>query len=121
MASIKKITSREKRHKRLRKKIFGTDKKPRLSIRRSLSHLYTQIIDDLSGKTLLFFSTNSKEFKKLTPKAGNIKAAESLGVHFAKLALSKGIKRVVFDRGGYPYHGRIKAFAEGARKAGLEF
>ncbi len=121
MAIRKKLTSREKRHRRLRKKIIGTDKRPRLSIRRSLSHLYVQLIDDLSGKTLLFFSTNSKEFKKSSPKAGNVKAEEGLGAHFAKLALSKGIKRVVFDRGGYSYHGRIKVFAEAARKSGLEF
>ncbi|MBM3254217.1 MAG: 50S ribosomal protein L18 [Candidatus Omnitrophica bacterium] len=117
----KDLTQKEKRHRRIRKKIIGTDDKPRLSIYRSLNHLYAQLINDITGKTILFLSTNSKEFKKVAPSYGNIKAAEALGERFANLAISKGVKEVVFDKGGYPYHGRIKAFAESARKTGLQF
>jgi large subunit ribosomal protein L18 len=117
----KDLTQRQRRHRRIRKKIVGTEKRPRLSINRSLNHLYAQLIDDLAGRTLLFLSTNTKEFKKTMPNCGNIKAAGALGESFANMAISKGIKEIVFDRGGYPYHGRIKVFAESARKAGLIF
>ncbi len=118
---MKKISLRVKRHRRIRKKIVGTSARPRLSINRSLNHLYAQLVDDLNGKTLLFLSTNNKEFRKSDSRTGNVKIAQVLGEHFADLAISKGIKEIVFDKGGYLYHGRVKAFAESMRKKGLVF
>lgn len=111
---------RELRRGRIRKRIAGTADQPRLSVFRSLNHLYAQFIDDLAGKTLLGISTRSKEFT--TPKsAGNVKGAHELGKLAAREALKKKIERVVFDRGGFLYHGRVKAFADGAREGGLKF
>lgn len=112
--------AREYRRRRIRKKILGTSERPRLSIFRSLSHLYAQLINDLEGKTLLGFSTRSKDFKA-SKEAGNIKGAHELGKMVAKKALEKKITQVVFDRGGFLYHGRVKAFADGAREGGLKF
>ncbi|MBA2123476.1 50S ribosomal protein L18 [bacterium Unc6] len=108
-----------RRHKRIRKKISGTEKRPRLCVHRSHKNLYAQIIDDTQGKTLVSFSTLSPEFSG--QKGGNIKSAESLGEKIAKIAVEKGLSEVIFDRGGYLYHGKIKAFADAARKAGLKF
>ncbi|MFH1092828.1 MAG: 50S ribosomal protein L18 [Candidatus Omnitrophota bacterium] len=112
--------ARVKRHKRIRKKITGTKERPRLSIYRSLKNIYAQLIDDENSATLLTCSTQQKELKEKV-KANNINAAALLGEFIAKEAKVKGIETVVFDRGGYLYHGRIKAVAEAARKGGLKF
>jgi large subunit ribosomal protein L18 len=117
----KRILQSQLRHKRLRKKIIGTSEKPRLCLYRSLKNLSAQLIDDIESKTILSLSTFDKESKKSINYGGNISAAESIGKIFAKKVMEKGIKKVVFDRGGRRYHGRVKAFAESARKEGLEF
>ena len=109
------------RHMRIRKKIHGTNDKPRLCIHRSLNHFSAQIINDDEGKILFGLSTESKEIRTKIKDGGNVAAAESLGQIFAAEAVKKGIKKVSFDRGGYVYHGRVKAFADAARKAGMEF
>jgi large subunit ribosomal protein L18 len=113
--------SRQRRHRRIRKKIFGTEQRLRLSVCRSLSHIYAQIIDDQKGHTVVSASSLDNPLKDLKQHKGNIKTAEEVGGLIAKRALEKGIKKVVFDRSGYLYHGRVKALAEAARKAGLEF
>lgn len=119
--SQEKVLKRASRHARVRKKIAGTSSYPRLCIRRSLSNFYAQIIDDDKGATLLCVSTLSKDVRSALKYGGNVKAAAALGEVVAKQAKELGISRVCFDRAGYLYHGRIKAFAETARKAGLEF
>ena len=116
-----KVRARLRRHKRVRKKIFGTPERPRLCVFRSLRHIYAQIIDDTVGRTLVAASTLSPELRGKLKTGGNIEAARYVGELIAKKALEKGIKKVVFDRGGYKYHGRVKALAEAARKGGLEF
>jgi large subunit ribosomal protein L18 len=117
-----KIKGREKRHRRIRKKIIGTKERPRLSVRRSINHLYAQIIDDRAGKTMVHISTLSTDVKdKLSKGAGNVKGAALLGAALAEKCKKEGITKVVFDRAGYLYHGRIKALAEAARKGGLSF
>ena len=103
------------------KKVTGTAEKPRLNVFRSLSHIYAQIIDDKSGITLVSASTLDKEVRDAVTYGGNIPAAKAVGEAVAKRALAKGIKEVVFDRGGYIYHGRVAALAAAAREAGLEF
>lgn len=114
-----KQQSRKVRHLRVRKKIFGTPERPRLSVYRSEMNIYAQVIDDVAGKTIVTASTLDKEY---TEKLGsNKEAAKEVGKLVAKRALDKGIKEVVFDRGGYIYHGRVKELAEGAREAGLQF
>ncbi|MBI4698174.1 MAG: 50S ribosomal protein L18 [Nitrospirae bacterium] len=118
---IKKREARYKRHKRIRKKVYGASERPRLNVFKSIKHIYAQIIDDSSGSTLVAASTVDKEFGGKTIKGGNIEAAKTVGQLLAKRAVDKGIKKVVFDRGGYIYHGRLKALAEAARGAGLEF
>ena len=110
--------SREIRHKRVRTKITGTPERPRLAIFRSNKGIYAQIIDDVKAHTLVAASTLDKEVKT---KACNIAAATEVGTLVAKRAIKAGIKAVVFDRGGYNYHGRVKALAEAAREGGLEF
>ncbi|MCG2711757.1 MAG: 50S ribosomal protein L18 [Candidatus Omnitrophica bacterium] len=112
--------ARVKRHKRIRKKITGTKERPRLSVYRSLKNMYAQLIDDENNVTMLTCSTQQKELKEKA-KANNMNAAALLGELIAKGAKDKGIETVVFDRGGYLYHGRIKAVAEAARKGGLKF
>ena len=109
------------RHIRIRKKIRGSEDKPRLSVFRSLKHLEAQLVNDFEGKTLLSLSTRDKNFKTNLKERGNVKAAVELGQVFATKAKEKGYGSVVFDRGGRLYHGRIKAFADSARKAGLLF
>ena len=109
---------RERRHKRVRTKISGTAERPRLCIYRSNTNLYVQVIDDVEGKTLVSASTMDKEVKT---KHANCEAAKEVGALIAKRALEKKIKTVVFDRGGYIYHGVVKALAEAAREGGLEF
>lgn len=117
----KKELGRITRHKRLRNKIIGTEKCPRLNVYKSLKNFHAQLIDDIKGATLLSISTAQPEFKKAQPIGGNVKAANILGENFALLAKKKGIEQVVFDRGGFKFHGRIKAFADAARKGGLKF
>lgn len=109
------------RHKRIRKKVAGTSGQPRLCVHRSLTNFYVQIVDDQVGKVLLGMSTRNKSVSGKIKSRGNIAAASVLGEAFAAEAQKKGIKKVCFDRGGYLYHGRVKAFAEGARKGGMEF
>ena len=116
-----KNASRQKRHYRMRKNLAGTAERPRLNVFRSLSHIYAQLIDDQTGITLAAASTMDKEVGADLSYGGNIEAAKLVGAAIAKRALEKGIKKVVFDRGGYIYHGRVAALAEAAREAGLEF
>jgi len=112
---------RLKRHKRIRLKMRGTKEMPRLVVRRSLKNISVQMIDDTTAKIVFSLSTISKNIRASLPSAGNVKAAESFGEAAAKSAREKGIEKIIFDRAGYLYHGRIKAFAEGLRKGGLKF
>lgn len=112
---------RTKRHERVRKQVFGTPERPRLAVYRSQKHLYAQAIDDYAGKTLFAFSTNTGKFRKAHSKGGTVEAAKKLGEAFGSELLSKGIRKIVFDRGGYKYHGRIKALAETLRTQGVDF
>lgn len=114
-------TGRLARHDRIRKKIDGTAARPRLSVRRSLSHIYAQIIDDVSGKSLLNLSSLSPEVKAAAEGKTKTEISKELGKLVAQKAIAAGIKNVVFDRGGYLFHGRVKAVADAAREAGLEF
>lgn len=116
-----KNKERKVRHLRIRKKISGTPERPRLNVYRSNQHIYAQLIDDTKGVTLVSASTLDAELKNVIENGGNVEAAEKVGALIAKRALEKGIKEVVFDRGGYPYHGRVKALAEAARQEGLQF
>ncbi|HET9532362.1 MAG TPA: 50S ribosomal protein L18 [Blastocatellia bacterium] len=106
-------------HRRIRKRITRTTERPRLAVFRSLNHIYAQVIDDTSGQTLAAASTTEPEFKGRS--GGNIAAAKDVGKLIAERAKEKGVNRVVFDRGGYIYHGRVRNLAEAAREAGLEF
>jgi large subunit ribosomal protein L18 len=112
---------RKRKHDRVRKKISGTPERPRLCVFRSLSHIYAQIIDDSKGVTLAQASTLDKEIKDKIAFGGNIGSATEVGKLVAQRALAKGIEDVVFDRGGYLYHGRVAALATAAREAGLKF
>lgn len=112
---------RKKKHLRVRKKISGTPERPRLCVYRSLNNIYAQIIDDVKGHTLVAASTIDPALKGKLATGGNVEAAREVGKLIAEKALAKGIKKVVFDRGGYLYHGRVAALAEGAREGGLEF
>ena len=120
-------TKDDRRHRiqlRQRKRIAGTSDRPRLSIFRSVGHIYAQVIDDLSGRTLAAASSVDPNLNGAFAKGiggGNVKGAEAIGKAIAERSIEKGIKRVVFDRGGFLYHGRIRAVADAARKAGLEF
>lgn len=116
-----KNVARQKRHLRVRKNIIGTAERPRLNVFRSLSHIYAQIINDHTGATLVSASTMDKEVSQALNYGGNLEAAKAVGEAIAKRALDQGIKQVVFDRGGYLYHGRVAALAAAAREAGLEF
>jgi large subunit ribosomal protein L18 len=109
------------RHERIRKAVTGTTERPRLCVHRSIKNMQAQIIDDTTGKVLIGKSTLAKELRTKIKYAGNVSGAAVLGEALAVEALKKGIKKVSFDRGGYLYHGRVKAFAEAARKGGLEF
>lgn len=109
------------RHQRERKKIVGTPEQPRLCLHRSLKNLHAQIVDDTARKVLFGISTLDKSLRARMKSGGNINAATILGEALAIKAKEKGIKKICFDRGGYLYHGRVKAFAEAARKGGLEF
>lgn len=114
-----KNKARQKRHLRVRKAVTGTAARPRLNVFRSLSHIYAQIIDDVTGTTLVAASTMDKDLS--VEYGGNTEAAKVVGAAVATRALAKGITKVVFDRGGYIYHGRVAALAQAAREAGLEF
>lgn len=116
-----KNTIRVKRHWRMRKNINGTAERPRLNVFRSLSNIYAQVIDDVQGTTLVAASSIDKEVKEQIANGGNADAAKAVGTLVAKRALEKGITTVVFDRGGYLYHGRVAALADAAREAGLKF
>jgi large subunit ribosomal protein L18 len=120
---LTRITKNEKRghvHERIRKKLQGTAERPRLNVYRSLNHIYVQVVDDLSGKTLVSASTaeGNKDDRRT---GGNVASAKSVGKIIAERAKAKGVTKVVFDRGGYIYHGRVKALADAAREAGLQF
>jgi large subunit ribosomal protein L18 len=120
LTQTSKNATRRRVHERIRKKLMGTSERPRLNVYRSLNHIYAQVIDDLKGVTLV--SASSAEGQKDSrATGGNLAAAKSVGKAVAERAKAKGISRVVFDRGGYIYHGRIKAMADAAREAGLEF
>jgi large subunit ribosomal protein L18 len=123
-----KIKTKDDRRVRIqlrqRKRISGTKERPRLSVFRSVSHIYAQVIDDLTGETIVSASTVEASVKGALDKAtrgGNLKGAEAIGKVIAERSIEKGIKRVVFDRSGFLYHGRIRAVADAARKAGLDF
>jgi large subunit ribosomal protein L18 len=113
--------SRLKRKKRIRKKLSGGPERPRLTVFRSDKHIYAQIIDDTGGSTLVATSTLSPEYKQLDPLTGKIEAAKRVGELIARKAKEQGITKVVFDRSGYIYHGRVQALADAARQAGLDF
>lgn len=117
----KKWNGRRKRHLRVRRKVFGTKERPRLTVYRSLKNLYCQLIDDSEGRTLASASTLSSDVKVKLPSGGNKKAAELVGEKIAGEAKKIGVSKVVFDRGAYKFHGRLKAFADAARKAELKF
>ncbi|MCM1327529.1 MAG: 50S ribosomal protein L18 [Bacteroidales bacterium] len=112
---------RVKKHMRIRNRFSGTAERPRLAVFRSNNHMYAQIIDDTVGNTLVAASTLEKDIKAELEKTNNVEAAAYLGTVIAKRAMEKGIKEVVFDRGGFLYHGKIAALADAAREAGLEF
>ena len=117
ITQTKRDAIRQRIHERIRRKLAGTGERPRLNVYRSLNHIYAQVIDDQKGETLVSASTLSLKVKT----GGNVAAAREIGKAVAELAVKQGIKKVVFDRGGYLYHGRIKALADAARAAGLEF
>lgn len=117
----KRRMARMKRKLRVRKKIYGTLDRPRLSVFRSSKHIYAQLIDDTSGKTLVASSSVEKAFRELDKPESKCAAANSVGKMIGERAKGKGINKVIFDRNGYIYHGRVKALSEGAREAGLEF
>jgi len=117
----KKTAARERRHRRVRGKVEGTAQRPRLNIFRSLDNIYAQVIDDVAGHTLASASTVDKEAAKQVEGKNKVEAAKIVGKLLGERAKSAGIDTVVFDRGGYRYHGRVAALAEGAREAGLEF
>jgi len=112
---------RERRRLRVRKKVFGTGERPRLNVFRSDKHMYAQIIDDERGVTLCAASTLSPELRGKVTRTATVEAARAVGELIARKAQARGIKKVVFDRAGYLYHGRVKALADGAREGGLEF
>ena len=116
-----KQIKRIRRHRRIRKKVFGTKDCPRLCVYRSLANIHTQLIDDINCKTLFSVSTDDKNFKQKMTYGGNVQAAVLLGEILAEQSKKKGILKVVFDRGGFLYHGRVKALAESAREHGLKF
>jgi len=118
---VSKNSVRVRKHIRVRKKINGTAERPRLNVYRGLSNIYTQIIDDAAGRTLVSASTLDKDIKDQIEFGGNINAAKMVGKSIGEKAIAAGITSVVFDRGGYIYHGRVKELADAAREAGLDF
>lgn len=112
---------KERRHRRIRKRVFGTSERPRLCVFKSLNHIYAQIVDDSKGHTLVSASTLDKELRNLPGNKSNINFAKKVGELIAERALQAGITKIVFDRAGYKYHGCIKALADAAREKGLQF
>jgi large subunit ribosomal protein L18 len=119
--SKQRLLARKRRHRRVRKKIFGTAERPRLNVFRSLRHVYAQIIDDEQGHTLVAVSTLEEGLRDDLAELDKSSQAKVVGKALAERAQAKGIRQVVFDRGGYKYHGRVKALADGVREGGLEF
>jgi large subunit ribosomal protein L18 len=119
--SKKRITSRETRANRIRKKISGTGERPRLCVRRSLNHMYAQLVDDEKGTTILQIGSSGKEIASTIAQKNKIEVSKIVGELLAEKAKEKGISKVVFDRKGYLYHGRVKALADAARAKGLQF
>ena len=115
------VTAREKRKARIRRKVSGTAARPRLTVYKSLKHMYAQLVDDTTGKTLVSVSTGSKALKNEVKDDDKTAAAKKVGAALAKAALAKGIEAVVFDRNGFDYHGRVQAVAAAAREAGLKY
>jgi len=116
-----KERQRLSRHTRIRKKLVGTKERPRVCVHRSLNHFYAQLVDDSTGKVVFGMSTRAKVVREKIKTGGDVDAAVVLGESFAVEAKKKGITKICFDRGGYMYHGRVKAFADAARKGGMEF
>jgi large subunit ribosomal protein L18 len=116
-----RIVGRERRKLRIRRKISGTSDKPRLSVFRSAKHIYAQVVDDVAGQTLAHASTLSRDVRGEVTEASKQDAAKKVGAAIAKILLAKGISKIVFDRNGYLYHGRVRALADAAREAGLKF
>ena len=121
MITKERRASRDIRHRRLRRFVRGSGARPRLAVFRSLNHIYAQLVDDDAGRTLLAVDSRSKVFRARQPKGGNVAAAKLVGELLAQQAKAQGVERVVFDRGGYMYHGRVKALADAARAGGLVF
>ncbi len=121
VSKVSRAKVRTKKHDRMRNRFSGTAERPRLAVFRSNNHIYAQIIDDTVGNTLVAASTMEKEVKDSVEKTNNVEAAKAVGTLVAKKALDKGITTVVFDRGGFVYHGKIQALADAAREAGLQF
>lgn len=121
MLTGNKVEGRKIRHLRIRQAVRGTLQRPRLAVYRSLNHIYAQLIDDTAGRTLLAVDSRSADFRQRAKSGGNVSAAKVVGELVAQKAKAHGITQIVFDRGGYQYHGRVKALAEAARAAGLGF
>ena len=121
VSKVSRSKVREEKHRRMRRHIIGTPERPRMAVFRSNNHMYVQIIDDVAQTTLVSASTLQKDVAEGLEKTNNVDAAAKLGEVIAKKALDKGIKSVVFDRGGFVYQGKVKALAEAAREAGLDF
>ena len=121
MAKLNRTQLRDRRHARVRRKVSGTAERPRLNVYRSNQHIYAQVIDDVAGRTLASASTLDKELRAEMADMSAEDRAQAVGRVVAERASSQGIRTVVFDRGGYPYHGRVKILAEASREAGLEF
>ena len=116
-----KNQARQARKTRVRKEVQGTGERPRLTVYKSLKHIYAQIVDDATGQTLATASTMGRDLRDTLKKTADVEAAKLVGLAIGRKALSRDIKKVVFDRNGYPYHGRVKALADAAREAGLQF
>ncbi len=121
MRTSEKVLRRHRRRARVRKTVRGTDERPRLTVFRSNKHIYVQAVTDASGRTMFSVSTLSPELRTVLKKTGDVQAAREVGLLAARRCKEKGITRVVFDRNGFLYHGRVKAVADGAREGGLEF
>lgn len=121
MRNEPKGSRRLKRHRRIRLRLHGDSARPRLVVKRSIGNISAQLVDDTQNKVVFSLATYNKELKQQIPSAGNIKAAELFGQAFARRAIELGVTKIIFDRAGYLYHGRVKAFADALRKGGLEF
>ncbi len=121
MLTGQKVQGRKVRHLRIRARVIGTAERPRLAVFRSLNHIYAQVVDDTTGRTLAAVDSRAPDFRQKAKAGGNVAAAKIVGELLAQRAKARGITQVVFDRGGYQYHGRVKALAEAARAAGLAF